>query len=336
MKILLTGGAGFIGSHVLDMYVRHHHKVVVVDNFRSGRIENINHLLKNRNVEFVFGDILDETFVASLPTNVDIINHQAAQLEITRCIQYPQEDLTSNILGTTNILEFAKRCKNLKLVVYASSAGVYGRSKGGFQRESDAPLQPHWVYGVSKYATELLGNIYSHYLNIPFIGLRYSIIYGVREWFGRVLTLFIKHSIHDKKIVVFGDGHEVRDYCHVKDVVRFHELLLSSKLAPANHIYNVSSMTKTTIKELAALIRDLSGCRVLHEDVKEGEPSKLLRNSRIRLPGNLEYLCQDNTKAKKELGWQPTVDFKTGIEEEFKWYRDSRSTDPALWQKLFY
>lgn len=335
MKILLTGGAGFIGSNILDMYVSKGFNVVVVDNFRSGRIENIKHHLDNDNVEFIFGDILDEQFVSQLPKDIDVINHHAAQLEITRCIDYPQEDIQSNIIGTTNILEYAKKCPNLKKFIYASSAAVYGQSKSKLQKETD-PIDPHWIYGVSKYSTELLANIYCGYFKIPFIGLRYSIIYGIREWYGRVLTLFIKNSIKDKKVVVFGKGNEVRDYCNVKDIVDLHEILITKDFKNGNHVYNGSSGKKTTIKELAYAVSRISGCKVIHEDVKEGESSKILNKGRIRLPGNLEYLCQDNSKAKKELGWVPRTDFQNGLAEEFSWYKEKSQTDKELWKKLFY
>jgi UDP-glucose 4-epimerase len=335
MKILLTGGAGFIGSNLLDMYVNHGHNVTIIDNFRSGRIENIKHHINNKQVNFMFGDILDEEFLKSLPTDFDLINHHAAQLEITRCISYPQEDLKSNIFGTTNILEFAKKCKKLRLFIYVSSAAVYGQAKSKLQKESD-PIDPHWVYGVSKYSTELLANIYCKALGIPFVGIRYSIIYGIREWFGRVLTLFIKNSINDKKIVVFGKGQEIRDYLNVKDVVEFHRLLLEKKLDASNHIYNVSSGRKTSIRELASLISEINQCKIIYENVKEGESSKILNNARIRLPGNLEYLCMDNSKAKREIDWHPKISIKEGALEELKWYEESAKRDTKLWERMFY
>ncbi|MCL4405400.1 MAG: GDP-mannose 4,6-dehydratase [Patescibacteria group bacterium] len=335
MKILLTGGAGFIGSNILDMYVKQGHEVIVVDNFRSGRIENIYRRLKDKHIQFIFGDILDENFISKLPTDIDVINHHAAQLEITRCIDFPQEDITSNLIGTTNMMEFAKKCPKLKLFIYASSAAVYGQAKSELQSEDD-PIDPHWIYGVSKYSTELLAKIYSDQLRIPFIGLRYSIIYGIREWFGRVLTLFIKNSIIRRKIVVFGEGSEVRDYCNVEDVVRLHAILLSKELKPGSHIFNVSSSQKTTISELAHMVAKISGCRVLYEDVKEGKPSKILNDGRIRLPGNLLYLCQDNTKAWRELGWRPKIWIADGVKKEFDWYKKNLKIDRELWSKLFY
>jgi UDP-glucose 4-epimerase len=335
MKILLTGGAGFIGSNLLDMYVSQGHNVTVVDNFRSGRIENIKHLLDNKQVTFIFGDILDEEFLKLLPTDFDLINHHAAQLEITRCIEYPQEDLRSNIFGTTNIMEFAKECKKLKLFIYVSSAAVYGQAKSKLQKESD-PIDPHWVYGVSKYSTELLATIYSKALNIPFIGIRYSIIYGIREWYGRVLTMFIKNCINNKKLVVFGEGCEIRDYLNVKDVVEFHRLILKKKFSVLNHVYNVSSAQKTSISDLAKFISEISPCEILHEEVSEGESSKILNSGRIRLPGNLEYLCMDNSKAKKEISWFPKINLKEGVSEELNWYRATMEKDCTLWERMFY
>jgi len=325
MKILLTGGCGFIGSQILDRYLEEGHEVVVVDNFRSGRIINIAHQLNNNKLKCVFGDILDEDFVKSLDDDFDVISHHAAQLEITRCIDFPQEDIISNMIGTTNIFEHAKRCKNLKKVIYASSAGVYGQAKSELQKESDQ-IDPHWIYGVSKYGTELLAKIYNQQLKIPFFGLRYGIVYGTREWFGRVLTLFIKNSIEDGKVIVFGEGNEVRDYVNVKDVVEFNNILLGSD-KKENAVYNVSSGKKVTINDLAEKIQKLSSCEIIHEDVKEGEPSKVLNKNRIRLPGNLLYLCQDNSKAKEELNWAPKVEFDEGLKEEFDWYKKQKEKE---------
>jgi len=334
MKILLTGGAGFIGSHILDSYLQKGHEVVLVDNFRSGRVQNIIHQLNNKNLKCVFGDILNEDFVKDLDTDFDIINHHAAQLEITRCIEFPQEDIITNMIGTTNIFEHAKRCKILKKVIYASSAAVYGQAQNEFQKETDS-INPHWIYGVSKYGTELLAEIYSKQLKIPFFGLRYAIVYGTREWYGRVLTLFIKNSIEDKKVVVFDKGEEVRDYINVKDAVELNTLLLSTD-KQENEVYNVSSGEKTTIKGVAEKIKRLSGCEIIYEDVKEGEASKTLNKNRTRLPGNLLYLCQDNSKAKKELNWAPKIKFDDGLKEEFEWYKNSKKKDKELWTKMFY
>ncbi len=335
MKILLTGGCGFIGSNILERYLQEGHEVTIVDNFRSGRMENIKHLLDNKNLRCAFGDILDEDFIKGLDEDFDIISHHAAQLEITRCIEFPQEDLTSNLIGTTNIFEHAKRCKNVKKVIYASSAAVYGQAKSSLQKETD-DIDPHWIYGVSKYATEMLANIYSKELKIPFVGMRYSIVYGPREWYGRVLTLFIKNSIRDNKIVVFGKGDEVRDYINVKDVVEFNALLLEKNLPNENLPLNVSFGKGITIDKLAHKIQDLTSCELIHEEVEEGKSSKIINVDRVRLPGNLLYLCQDNSKAKEMLNWEPKVDFEVGLIEEIEWYREKSKTDSELWSKMFY
>ena len=335
MKILLTGGCGFIGSNILERYLKDGHEVTIVDNFRSGRIENIKNLLELENLKCVFGDILDEDFVKSLDLDFDIINHHAAQLEITRCIDFPQEDLSSNILGTTNIFEHAKRCKKLKKVIYASSAAVYGQAKSNLQKETD-PIDPHWIYGVSKFATEMLANIYSKQLKIPFIGLRYSIVYGIKEWYGRVLTLFIKNSIIDNKIVVFGDGSEVRDYINVGDVVEANALITKKDFPAENISLNISSGIGITIADLAEKIKDVIGCEIIYEDVKEGESSKIINSNRIRLPGNLLYLCQDNSKAKNFLDWSPSISFQEGLRQEIDWYKKNFGSDIGLWKKMFY
>jgi UDP-glucose 4-epimerase len=239
------------------------------------------------------------------------------------------------MIGTTNVFEYAKKCKKLKKVIYVSSAAVYWQAKSKLQKETDQ-IDPHRIYWVSKYSTELLAKIYSEQLNIPFIWLRYSIIFGLNERYGRVLTLFIKNSITKNKIVVFWDWHEVRDYCNVKDVVSAHKLFIEKDPPLKNNIYNISSWKWVTINKLAEIVAKISWCELLYENVKEWESSKILNDNRIKLPWNLEYLCQDNQKVYKEFWWQPEVNFEEWVLEEFNRYKDNHQKDKWLWGKLFY
>lgn len=335
MRILLTGGCGFIGSTILDRYLAEGHDVTVIDNFRSGRLENVSHNLGHGRLTIIPGSILDKGFLSSLGTDFDIINHHAAQLEITRCMDFPEEDINSNVIGTVNVFELAKKCKGLRKVIYASSAAVYGQAKSPLQKETD-PIDPHWIYGVSKYSTEMFAKIYSDALKIPFYGIRYSIVYGKREWFGRVLTLFVKNSIEEKRIVVFGKGDEVRDYVNVRDAAEANVLMLERGPSGGSHAYNISSGKGITVANLAGKISSLSGCEIIEEEVEEGASSKILNKGRVRLPGNLAYLCQDNSKASEDFGWSPKVGFDEGLKEEFQWYSEGRKKDKGLWARMFY
>lgn len=203
-RILVTGGAGFIGSHIVESLVKENAEVTVLDNFSSGNIDNLQNV--RRDIEVVRGDILDYNLLLNLTKNIDVISHQAAQLEIFRCIEDPVMDLRTNTIGSLNTLRAAVE-NNARNIIIASSACVYGQAQTTPQSE-DHPKDPNWAYGVSKLAVEKYSKIFQEYYDMPIVNLRYGITYGEREWFGRVLTIFIKRAIKNEPLIVFGDGNK--------------------------------------------------------------------------------------------------------------------------------
>jgi len=325
---LVTGGAGFIGSHLVERLVREGANVTVLDNFRTGFRENLRAV--EDNIRLVTGSILEADDLADVVRGQDLISHQAAQLEITRAIDDPVEDLITNTVGTINVLKAAVD-HGVPKVVMASSAGVYGQAVATPQREDSHPTCPNWAYGVSKLATEKYGAIFAETYGLKVVPLRYAIVYGPREWYGRVLTIFLKRALDGLPLVVFGDGRQVRDFVHVADVVEMNVRCLVDDAAD-NEVFNVSTAQPTDINTLATLVQKVSGrdLEIIHEDVEEGKTSQYY--DRIRLPQELKTLLQSYDKAELLLGWRPTVAVKDGIREEYEWLNSHRDR----WQVMNY
>lgn len=327
LRILVTGGGGFIGSHIVESLVRQGAKVTVYDNFSSGYIENLSHIQDK--IKIIKGDILNYNELLKSCKNTDIISHHAAQLEIIKCIENPVEDLRVNTEGTLNVFNAAVKC-NVKKVIYASSACVYGQAEY-VPEDENHPKNPNWPYGVSKYATEKYADIYHNYYDIEMIGLRYAIIYGPREWYGRVLTVFLKRALEGKAPVVWG-GYQERDFTFVEDAVEFHNLCIQND-SIINEIFNVSTSIGTKISQLAEMVVNNFGIKQkpIYEEINEGEPSSLVEG-RKRLPAELKQMILDNKKAKNYLSWEPKVDLEEGLKKEFEWLKDNKNR----WMQMHY
>jgi len=327
-KVLVTGGAGFIGSHIVERLLKEGATVTVLDNFRTGLRENLEKV-KN-DITLIEGSILEPKHLAKAAKGQDLISHQAAQLEITRAIDDPVEDLITNTAGTLNVMKAAVE-QGVPKVVMASSAGVYGQAVETPQNEDTHPTNPNWAYGVSKLATEKYAKIFEETHGLKVTALRYGIVYGPREWYGRVLTIFIKRALEGQPLVIFGDGKQLRDFVNVRDVVEMNMRCLAQAAAD-NQVFNVATAHGTDINTLAELAKKVSGkdIEIIHEDVEEGKASKYY--DRIRLPQELKTLVQSYKKANKLLGWEPTIDLEKGMLEEYQWLEQN----PTRWQKMNY
>jgi UDP-glucose 4-epimerase len=317
MKIFITGGAGFIGSHIVDCYVSNGHEVIVYDNFSSGKIEYLGNVINK--IKIIKGDILDfDKLKKYCDKNVDVISHHAAQLEIFKCLENPVFDLKKNTIGTLNILELAK-LKKISRVINASSACVYGQSTTKKQSEYTHKKKPHWPYGVSKLCAENYCDIYQDNYNIKITNLRYGIVFGEREWLGRVLTMFLSRALQNKAPVIFGNGRAVRDFIHVSDVAEINRLLLTK---PNIRVLNVGTGKGTSIIKLANIICKilLKNTKPIFENVSEGDNSKEMPN-RKRIPFELENMNLDMSLAKKLLNFTTKISLEEGIKSEFNWIK---------------
>jgi UDP-glucose 4-epimerase len=320
--ILITGGAGFIGSHLAEEYLESGaEKVVIFDDFSTGSAGNLEHLT-HEGLVVVKGSIMNAALLDRTvkKEKVEIIDHEAAQLEVYTGIRNSLRDARINIFGTLNVLNTALKNKVGK-VLFASSGAVYGEAKHLPVNEGH-PLAPHWPYGVSKLSGERYCLQYYLLYGLNTTSFRYSIVYGPREWYGRVLTMFIKRIfIENKPPVVFGSGQQVRDFVYVKDLVKAHGKAVESPKA-SGKVFNLSSEEGISMKELAESLIQLSGrkLRTIFDNPQEGKASSF-QPERVRLKGELKRFVLSNEKAKKILSWSPSTEFKNGVSKEVEWLR---------------
>ena len=316
--VLVTGGAGFIGSNLVDtLLARDIEKVIIFDNFSTGFDYNIAHLKNNDRVEVIHGDILNFESLDNQVARSDLIFHHAAQLEIIKATENPMEDLRVNTLGTLNVLLSAVK-HNIKKIVYASSGGVYGQAKY-IPVDEKHPTRPQWSYGVSKLAGEQYCIQFYELYGLPITSLRYSIVYGEREWYGRVLTIFVKNALENKPLSIFGDGKQTRDFVNVQDVIDAN-LLAATKKSADGEIFNIASGVGFTVEELCKLVVDYAKkptLKILREDPKPGEKGRKL--------GELREFILSIEKAKRILAYSPKIDFKKqGLPNYIKWVSQNK------------
>jgi UDP-glucose 4-epimerase len=335
VRVLVTGGAGFIGSHLVERLVRRGARVRVFDNFSSGDRSNLADVRDD--VEIIEGDVRDAASVRGAVQGCEVVSHQAAQLEITRCLEDPVDDLVANTVSTLHVLDAAVRA-GVRRLIYASSACVYGQPAYVPSDEANHPTDPNWAYGVGKLACEKYAAIFSAQSGVPMTGLRYAIVYGPREWYGRALTIFLKRLLGGEAPVVFGDGRQQRDFTFVGDVADLHDRLLESE-SPArevfrHEVFNVSTGVATTIVDVARLAVRVSGKSVetVHEAIYPGERSRLVENGRMRLPSELNALVLDPTRARERLGWTAKTELEAGVRQEWEWLQ----RHPERWQQMRY
>lgn len=329
-KVFITGGAGFIGSHLTLSLVKAGARVTVYDNFSSGLRENLAPVASD--IQIIEGDIMDYEKLKSAMKGHELVTHQAAQLEITHCVDDPIDDLKSNTVGTLHVLQ-AGVANGVEKILSASSACVYGQPIYTPSDETKHPNNPNWAYGVSKLAGEKYCQIFSDLYKIPTVSFRYAIIYGEREWYGRVLTIFLKRALEGKNPIVFGEGEQLRDFTYVGDLVRLHNLALVDERANG-HVFNISTAVATSVKQLAEKIVSKFGdgmLKVEYEQIKPGERSERVEG-RMRLPSELSAMVLANGKAREVLGWKPEVNLDEGLGREFEWL----SANAPRWKRMSY
>jgi len=322
-NVLITGGAGFIGSHLADRIIKEKAKnIIIYDNFSTGNKD----FIQNKRFKIIEGDILDFNKLNSCMKNIDIVLHHAAELEVFTGIENTLHDLKTNIIGTLNVLNASLK-NNIKKLVYASSGGVYGQAKFIPETENH-PLLPHWPYGVSKLAGEKYCTQYFLLNNLPTISLRYGIVYGPREWYGRVLTIFIKRLLEGKSPVIFGEGKQRRDFVYISDAVEANIMAIKSEKGNGM-VFNVGGGTSYSIIDLAQiLIKQIGNSKLnpIFDNPPPGKASKY-QPDRRRLPGELQDFILDNSLIHKTLGYQPKTSFVEGVKKEIKWI----TKNPEFW-----
>lgn len=315
-KILITGGAGFIGSNLCDFFINNNNSVVCLDNFATGKKENIAHLLENDRFTLIEGDIRNLETCMDAAQGVDFILHEAALGSVPRSINDPVTSTDVNISGFVNMLHAAVTAK-VKRFVYAASSSTYGDSKS-LPKVEDVIGKPLSPYAITKYVNELYAQNFSSIYGIETIGLRYFNVYGRRQdpngAYAAVIPKFTVLLMKHISPVINGDGSYSRDFTYIDDVVQAnHKALLTDKAEALNTVYNVAYGGRTDLKELVETIQD---SLLQYDELVKQIPPKF---GPYRA-GDIPHSHASVDKGRSLLGYEPQFDIKAGINEAVKWY----------------
>jgi len=315
-NILITGGAGFIGSNLVDYFIENNNKVTVLDNLLTGKEENISHHFNNENFTFIKGDIRDFETCQKAVEEKDFVFHQAALGSVPRSINDPITTNEINISGFLNMLT-ASRDAKVKRFIYAASSSTYGDSKELPKVEDNIgkPLSP---YAITKYVNELYANVFANLYKMEVIGLRYFNVFGKRQdpngAYAAAIPLFIKLLVDGKQPTINGDGSATRDFTYIKNVVQINELAaLTENKEALNQVYNVAYGENTNLNKLISLLKDnLSkyNKNILNIEAIYG-PDRI---------GDIHDSLASIEKAKTLIGYNPQYSVKQGLEEAIDWY----------------
>lgn len=303
MKIVVTGGAGFIASHIVDAYIQLGHEVYVIDDFSTGQRRNL-----NSSAQFFNLDIADPKVAKAIAEiKPDVLNHHAAQMDVRRSVADPTFDARINIIGFINLLEASKDA-GVKRVIFSSSGGaVYGDREPipASEEHETLPLSP---YGVSKLTGELYLGYYHMAFGLPYVALRYANVYGPRQSSlgeAGVVAIFISQLLAGKSPVINGDGKQTRDYVFVGDVVRANAAALDTNYTGP---INIGTGKETDVVTICESLREGVGSPVkaIHGPAKLGEQRRS---------------CLMTSLARKVLGWKPEVDLKEGLQQTLAYYQ---------------
>lgn len=300
MKLLVTGGAGFIGSHLVDRLIQDGHSVLIIDNLSTGKRQNI-----NPKADFHKLDICDFEKIKPLFKNIDVVFHLAALPRTPFSIKEPVKTSKVNILGTISVFTAASQ-EGVKRVVFSSSSSVYGNQKMMPFREKMKPF-PISPYALQKFTGEEFSKLFTDLYKLPVVSLRYFNVYGPRTDFestyGLVVGKFLKLNKDGKPLIIFGSGDQTRDFVYIDDVVEATILAGQSSKIKGREVINIGSGKPVSINYLAKLI----GGRIEHLPIRSGDT--LHTDANIAL-------------AKKLLGWQPRTSFEDGLEKTKNWFKD--------------
>jgi nucleoside-diphosphate-sugar epimerase len=307
MNVLITGGAGFIGSNIANKLEEDPeiNKIFVLDNLVNGDPKN---LKESKKIFLKRGDICDVELVNDICERVDVICHQAAWGSVPKSIKHPKDYMLNNVYGFMNLIEAAKN-NGIKKIIYASSSSVYGDNLDQYKKESSIgkPLSP---YALSKRMDEMIARQSNELYGINFYGLRYFNVFGENQrWdseYSAVIPKFIKSILDKKSPIIYGDGNQSRDFTYVKNVVDFNIHLIKNTNVDGSFIFNVAMGKSTSVNQLYQIIKESLGSDIdpIYEDARKGE----IRNSLANL---------DNSKA---FGYQPSIELKEGLDRTINWF----------------
>jgi UDP-N-acetylglucosamine 4-epimerase len=315
-KILITGGAGFIGSNLTEYFLSKKYQIVCLDNFSTGFHHNVLHFMKNPDYTLIEGDIRNMDDCRKAIHGVDYVLHQAALGSVPRSINDPITTNEVNVSGFLNML-VASRDAKIKRFVYAASSSTYGDSSilPKVEEVIGKPLSP---YAITKYVNELYADIFSKTFGIETIGLRYFNVFGRRQntngAYAAVIPLFVKKFMNYESPVINGDGNYSRDFTYIDNVIQMNELaLFTENIEAVNTVYNTACGDRTTLKQLILLLKH----NLVKYDSKIAEVEVIYGPNRA---GDIPHSLASIDKAKKYLGYRPQFSIEAGIKEAVSWY----------------
>jgi UDP-glucose 4-epimerase len=303
-KVLVTGGAGFIGSNLVKQLISKGYSVTVLDNFMSGYRSNLEPF---PSVHLIEGDIRDVSKVEEAMKGVDAVFHLAASVGNKRSIDNPIEDAEINVLGTLRILEAARKA-GVRKIVTSSSAGIFGELKTLPIRE-DHPIEPDTPYGSSKLCEEKLCLAYAKLYPIEAVCLRYFNVYGPNQRFdayGNVIPIFVFRMLRNETITIFGDGEQTRDFVHVDDVVQAN--IKAAESIGISGAFNIASGKRVTINRLVEIITKNCNAKIEYGNKR---------------PGDVLHSLADISFAKEKLNFQPNIELEKGLKEYIEWAKSN-------------
>jgi len=319
MKALITGGAGFIGSHLAEELINNNHQVVVVDNLSTGRLENVVHLEGNPDFELVVGTVLNENLVDKLAEKSDVIFHLAAAVGVELIVKKPLESLTTNIKGSEIVLEMAHRYH--KKVLITSTSEIYGKNVNGPLKEDDdrilgSPLKTRWSYSTAKAVDEMLAYVYWKEKGVPSVIVRLFNTVGPRQTgaYGMVMPRFIEQALKNEPLSVYGTGKQSRCFLHVKDAVSALIRLVEEPSA-VGAVFNIGSQEEITIEQLAKEIIRITNSKSKIEYIPYDKAyEEGFEDMQRRVP--------DITKINKLIGFKPTYTLSGIIKNIMDYLKD--------------
>jgi UDP-N-acetylglucosamine/UDP-N-acetylgalactosamine 4-epimerase len=314
--ILITGGAGFIGSNLCEYFLEKGYAVVCLDNFATGKKENLSHCITFKKFKFIEGDIRDLETCKTATQNVDYVLHQAALGSVPRSINDPITSNEVNVNGFLNMLVASKEA-NVKRFIYAASSSTYGDSESLPKVENNIgkPLSP---YAITKYVNELYADIFSKTYGLETIGLRYFNVFGRKQdpngAYAAVIPKFVMHLINHESPTINGDGNFSRDFTYIDNVIHMNELAMTTQNPEAiNTVYNTAFGDRITLNEMVNLLKEY----LSKFDSSIGNVPIIYGPNRV---GDIPHSMASVEKAKKLLQYNPQYSFQKGLQQAVEWY----------------
>ena len=319
MKMLITGGAGFVGSHLSEKYTKEGHTVLCLDNFLNGSLNNIRHLLSYKNFKLLNGDIRNMDLIEKLMRDVDVVFHLAAQIHVDRSIIEPRMTYDINVMGTLNILEAARRY-DVEKIIYASTSEVYGTARY-VPIDENHPLNSPHQYGASKIAADRMCRAYIETYGLNIAIMRPFNTFGPRQkdtGYGGAISIFVKRVLNDRPPIIYGDGSQTRDYTYIEDMVNAYDAVLKYDKKLRSPI-NFGTGKEVKIVDLANMVIELCGKK------KKIRPVHVAPR-----PSEVKRLVADISKARELFGWEPHYSLEEGLKKLIEWYKNYKFEE---WEK---